>query len=78
MIVDVAKITRTVRQVAHSRTIETIRDKRDHAAAQLAAGRLQHSDLEEALKELSRRLDVLHGAVQAYDDLLATLQEIQQ
>jgi len=49
----------------------TIQARRNELAAQLAAGRAQYDQLEQALKELDRQLCAMAGGVQELDALLS-------
>lgn len=75
MMIDAKLLTTTVRRVQRRQFAETIQAKRADLAAQHAAGRLRHADLEEALKEQCRQLDAMAGALQACDELLAALEQ---
>lgn len=66
-------------------TIEQLRARRVELAAQMDRERLVFADLEETirqqrreLKEQQRKIDVMYGAIQQLDALLAQLEQEQE
>lgn len=73
--IDISKLTRTVRTNERGQIMEQIRSQRAKIEAMLVAGRIRHADLEAMITEQAKQNDAMFGALKAYDDVLASLAE---